>query len=221
MLSSTLLIIPILLAILPGSFALILIAKKKFKLWLDACLGGGGWLLALLLRLPILQFSAKILNLTHLSLLAAFMAGVFEEIFRYLILRYRLSGKENLCKTALSVGLGWGLTEAFLIYALQVPLSYMIMGYDWTVYLPGAFERNIAMMFHVALAFIIAYSLISNTKYVILAILLHGLANSLIIPILYITKDPWVVEFILALIIVPIATCIVIVLKPKISQVKQ
>lgn len=219
--SPILLIVLILLATLPGLIALMLIAKKMFKLWLDACLGGGGWLLALVLRLPILQFSAKILNPTHLSLLAAVMAGIFEEPFRYLILKYRFFSKENLCKTALSVGLGWSLTEAFLIYALQVPLSYTITGYDWTVYLPGAFERNIAIILHVALAFIIAYSLISNIKYVILAIFLHGAVNSSIIPVLYVTKDPWIIESILALIIVPIATYTIIMLKPKISSVKQ
>ena len=218
---SILLTIPILLAILPGLIALMLIAKKKFKLWLDACLGGGGWLLALVLRLPILQFSAKTLNPTHLSLLAAFMAGIFEETFRYLVLKYRLFSKGNPCETVLSVGLGWGLTEAFLIYALQVPLSYTVTGYDWTVYLPGAFERNIAIILHVALTFIIAYSLISNIKYVVLAIFLHGAVNSLIIPILYVTKDPWIIELILALITVPIATCIIMVLKPKISSIKQ
>ena len=219
--SSILLIIPILLAILPGLIALTVIAKRKLRLWLDACLGGGGWILALVLRLPILQFSAKALNPTYSSLLAAFMAGIFEETFRYLVLKYRLFSKGNPCETVLSLGLGWGLTEAFLIYALQVPLSYAITGYDWTVYLPGAFERNIAIILHVALTFIIAYSLVSNIKYIVLAVFLHGTVNSLIIPILYVTKDPWIIELLLALITVPIATCTIIVLKPKISSIKQ
>ena len=92
----------ILLAILPHLLFFIIYSKSGLKGWLAFVIGGLFWFIALMLRSPILQVvlymqfspqpietiaSEKILEVAYSPWYIAFssvMAGVFEELFRFL-----------------------------------------------------------------------------------------------------------------------------------------
>jgi len=172
--------------------------------WLDALIGGGGWLVAYLLRLPILMALTKLVPLAQ-AIMASILAGIFEEGLRYLLMRVRM--KPNYSpERASALGLGWGLTEALLIYCVNVPLAATVMGYGWLQLMPGAIERNIAITFHVAASCIIAVSLAKmRWLYLFIAMGLHSVADMAGLAIVAVSENPWVIEGVLALIVIAIA----------------
>ncbi len=197
----TLIVIPILVSVLPGLVALIVISRPNRSYWLMALIGGAGWLIALIAREPILLLLGS-LDLYPRICLAAFMAGVFEEITRYLILK-RFVSKNTDLYGALSIGLGWGLTEALLLYAIQVPLAATIYGYNWTDFLPGAIERNSAILFHLGMTILIMLGIIGfiSVKVAVpLAIGLHTLLDIIAGITAIEIGNVWIVEGIIALI---------------------
>jgi uncharacterized membrane protein YhfC len=122
------------------------------------------------------------------------MAGLFEEGIKYGFLRKYPSFIKTL-KHALCFGLGWGICEALLIYVLTV-LTYGFL-YEWLItlislppesilaynFILGAFERNIAIVFHVSATILVALAIWHNRfLFAFLAILTHFLFD--FIPIL-------------------------------------
>ena len=196
-----LIIVPILISILPGLVVLTIVSKSNKNYWLMALIGGAGWLVALIAREPILIFIGS-LGLYLRVCIASFLAGLFEEVTRYLILKYFIS-KNIDPYPSLSIGLGWGLTEALLLYAIQVPLAASIYGYQWTDFLPGAIERNTAILFHLGMAMLITLGVIGliNAKIALsLAICLHTVLNIIAGIAAIKIENVWVIEGIIALI---------------------
>ena len=206
--------IPILIAIIPGFISLILIAKTNSKLWIIALVGGGGWLIASILRLPILNALRGIDSELYI-LFAALLAGIFEETIRYLTTKkiIDVSNKRLAILNTLCLGLGWGLAEALIVYVIQVPISATILGYNWLAFLPGALERNIALLLHVVLSIIILYAVFSKVYFMIIAITIHTIVNITAIFIASLFTNPWIVEAFIALVIMLI-TILVILYKP-------
>ena len=193
-----------LIAVLPAFFVFLYIARFKGSMWLSAFIGGLFWFLALLARTPILlilEFWGLTITpafypiyVAVLIFLGALMAGLFEEGIKYGFVRKFPSFIKTL-KHALCFGLGWGICEALLVYVLTV-LAYGFL-YEWLitiVTLPpesylyfsftlGAFERNIAIVFHVSATILVALAVWhSRFLLALLAILSHFLFD--FIPIL-------------------------------------
>ena len=197
--------LPILLALGPGLVALVVISRRSSHLWMNALLGGAGWFVALLVRLPLLML-ARGLEIYARTFYASLMAGLFEETARYFVVRSRSHTVKNLRSSA-SIGLGWGLTEALMIYALQVPFAAAMTGYDWTVFVPGAVERNIATAFHLAMTLLISLTVIGKPLVLLLptTISFHFLLNAAATYIAMQLEDPWIIEGSLALIVLATA----------------
>jgi len=191
--------LPIVLALGPGLVALAVVSKRGLGLWINALLGGAGWFVALVARLPLLAL-ARGLDIYVSVLYASLMAGLFEETTRYLVVRSRSRVANNLRSWA-SMGLGWGLAEALVIYALQVPFVATMTSYDWAVFVPGAVERNIAMAFHLAMTLLISLTVIGKPLVLLLptTISLHFLLNVTATFIATRLENPWLVEGLLAL----------------------
>jgi len=188
-------LIPIAISLIPGLVALLLITRKSLTLWLVALLGGSGWLVALMLRLPILSLLTR--N-PYYILIASLMAGVFEECIRFLILRLGIISKYSL-RGFTSLGLGWGLTEALLIYAVPVYVTSTMFNYGLIDLLPGALERNSAILIHLSLTLLMSLR-IGSIKLLVLAVTLHSLINYLAIFSLTMLGNVWYAEGVVALI---------------------
>jgi len=189
--------ISIIIALTPSLTILTYIARLKPMYWIDSLLGGGGWFIALLLRLPLLGLISRI-NITVRLVLSAFLAGVFEESVRYVIMKFRMSSN-TLFSRCLAFGLGWGLFEALVIYCFNVPLVIALGRYTVMSLMAGAIERNIAILFHVTMTLLIALSIaLARLSYYVLAVTLHALIDCLSITTLFI-KNPLVIETLIAI----------------------
>jgi len=140
-------------ALLPASVALATTSGRRVDLWLVALLGGGGWLAALALRAPVLASLDP--KSPASGYVASVLAGLFEESFRFAILRTELLRRSST-RGATALGLGWGLAEAALIYALPVLATSATRGYGLVELLPGAVERNSATAVHLSLALLMS-----------------------------------------------------------------
>lgn len=105
------------------------------------------------------------------------LAGVFEEVGRYVGFRYFLKGYENK-KNAITYGIGHGGIECILILgigavSLQVP---WLVGYDVFHMFLEVFERILAMTLHIGLS-VVVFRAVREKKigWLFLAILIHGL----------------------------------------------
>jgi len=208
-----LLIIPLALAMLPSLLILAFTSKMKTKLLLTAIMGGGGWFIALIARMPILVLFSKGFqeNYVIVAVASSILAGVFEEPARYLLLKHVLKGGGNVDVNALvSFGLGWGLMEALVIYVFQAAYAGLALNIDWVKLVPGALERNIATLCHVALSFIVAYVIIKGLRLIFIPISLHALANLYATFLLQITENPWLIEGFLALALTPTSIALIV-----------
>ncbi|MCS7108507.1 MAG: hypothetical protein RMH77_03025 [Sulfolobales archaeon] len=188
-------LIPILISSTPALIALTYISRRSLKLWLTALVGGGGWLIALLLRQPLLLLLMGLGNLY--PYIASFLAGLFEEGFRLTLLRIKFI-RELSRKGAVSLGLGWGFSEALNIYAIPVYFTSIMVGYNWVDLLPGAIERNSAVLLHVSLSILLSVNP-NDIRLLIASILTHTLVNIVGILSLMMLRDVWLVEAIIAL----------------------
>ncbi|MCX8185431.1 MAG: hypothetical protein RMI56_03090 [Sulfolobales archaeon] len=189
-------IIPVAISLIPGSIALIRVADRYASAWIAAILGGSGWLLALSLRIPLLVI--VYLPQFLYEYFASFMAGLFEEIFRFSLLRAGFIRRQSL-RGVLSLGIGWGLTEALFLYSIPAALYGVAQTYSWVDLLPGALERNSAILMHLSLTLLLSRD---TKRYRLLAasILLHSLLNSTAVTTLYILRDVWLVELLIAIV---------------------
>jgi uncharacterized membrane protein YhfC len=126
------------------------------------------------------------------------MAGVFEECVRFLILRLGIVGRSSL-KGFTSLGLGWGLTEALIIYAVPAYMLGTVLNYGLLDLLPGALERNSAIIIHLSLTLLMSLR-VGSFKLLVLAITLHSLINYLAVSTLSILGNVWVAECLIAVI---------------------
>lgn len=145
------------------------------------------------LRIPIIQFLSKnsiefnIFQTIHpvLSILfLAITAGLFEEIGRYVIMKYFLK-KDHSVRTAVFFGLGHGGIEAFLFLGLNALVFFISESHPdtmSTVFLWGSLERILAISLHIELSIIVMKSVKEKmNSYLWLAIILHVMIDSIIV----------------------------------------
>ncbi|MDR2994391.1 MAG: YhfC family intramembrane metalloprotease [Bacillus cereus] len=143
----------------------------------------------ILIRIPILNylngtstdfqmFSAMqpVLFVFLLSL----SAGIFEEIARFIAMRYFM--KQRDWQSGFLFGAGHGGIEAILIVGIPVVsllLSQTVSG-NTDSYFVGGIERFFAMILHIGLSFIVLQAVVQKKlRYVVYAIFIHGIVNTL------------------------------------------
>lgn len=138
----------------------------------------------MLIRLPLLNWIAENSSTYHLwtvtmpfvvVMLLAFSAGVFEEIARWLAMRYGM--KQRDLSAGLAFGIGHGGIEAFLIVGIPVLFTSPIMMSDIDYFISG-FERMCAMTVHICFSLLVLVG-VKKRKfvYVVISIVLHGIVN--------------------------------------------
>jgi len=182
------------IALVPASIALATTSGRRVDLWLAALIGGGGWLAALVLRVPILS-SLNPRSPTS-GYVASVLAGLFEESLRFVILRTELLRRLST-RGATALGLGWGLAEAALLYALPVVATSATQGYGLVELLPGAIERNFAISIHLSLALLVSVNP-GSLRLLAVAVALHAAINCLALASLNVFRNVWVVEGVIA-----------------------
>lgn len=113
-------------------------------------------------------------------LLLSLSAGIFEEIARFIAMRYFM--KQRDWQSGFLFGAGHGGIEAVLIVGvpvLSLLLSQTVIQNGDSYYL-GGIERIFAMVLHIGLSFIILQAVVQKKfRYVVYAILIHGTVNAL------------------------------------------
>ncbi|QWU45672.1 YhfC family glutamic-type intramembrane protease [Bacillus sp. NP247] len=165
-----------------------------------------------LIRIQILKYLGE--NSTSFSMFSAMQpvlfavalslsAGIFEEIARFIVMRYFM--KQRDWQSGFLFGAGHGGIEAVLIVGIPVVsflLTQTVVQGSENYYI-GGIERIFAMVLHVGLSFIVLQAVVQKKfRFVIIAILIHGAVNTLagIIP-LYVpaNSEIFVVEVTLAI----------------------
>jgi uncharacterized membrane protein YhfC len=145
--------------------------------------------------LPPLTLAAAVTAILFVSSLSA---GVFEEGFRYVLMRIS-PGVIKTPRHVLSLGLGWGFMEAFLLAGVSylsiialfavLPLLAPFLPPEVefaTSLLAGGVERNSAIVVHVALSVFVAVALwYAERKWLWSAMLLHFAFNFIVVCALY------------------------------------
>lgn len=164
------------------------IASKR---WLPFLLGVLAFSISqLLLRIPLLDLLQKhsttyiLIGSTKpilFALILGFSAGIFEELARYLLMKFFMKKKD--WTSGFIFGLGHGGVEAVLflglgaLTALFSPVSFIYGG----EYFLGGAERFFAITLHISLSIIVLRSVVERRiVFLIVAILIHGITNSLI-----------------------------------------
>ncbi len=186
----------VLLSFVPGLLITIYLVRSKWKVYLAFVMGGVGWFIALLLREPLLSMLPAT-ELVVSIIIASLLAGVFEEITRYLVLKYSKLARDN----PLILGLGWGVTEAFIIYVVTISIFILLnQPVTFTDALPGAVERLISIGLHVSLTMIV-YQGLKDKRLLLLAVFLHFFTNIAATITGYILLwDAWVIEALILII---------------------
>lgn len=144
----------------------------------------------ILLRLPLMQYlegnstTYTMFNATQPVLFAIVIglsAGVFEEIARYVTMRFFMVQKD--WESGFLFGAGHGGIEAVLfvgISAISLLFSPTSIGYS-EVYFIGSIERFFAMLLHIGLSIIVLQGIVRKRFfYVVLAIMIHGIIDALV-----------------------------------------
>ncbi len=137
-----------------------------------------------LLRLPILSYLqqstdfmlAYTLNPLLIGIAIAFSAGVFEEGFRFIFKQFLLQPAGCEFSQPVIFGLGHGIAEALMILVpafMVLPVSQLGL---------ATLERVLVITLHVTLTVVVWNGFQNNQRalYLVLAITIHGLVNSLI-----------------------------------------
>ena len=200
--------IGIIVALVPALALTLILVRGKGSLWKIFLFGWAGWLLALAIRIVPLQLPQQLLapqlesSVMLLLLFGAYasaMAGIFEEGIRYFILKRRPKLMANT-SSILSFGLGWGIGEAIIIYVPAIASLPFLSPSVPTLLeiLPGALERNLAIMTHLALTLIVIRGISKGKIYLVLAMALHFLVNLVGVTTITLTGDAWFSELALA-----------------------
>lgn len=199
----------ILVALAPFLAVAVYVARASGKLWKAFLWGWGGWFLALLLRIvpvqvPQLVFLTEIQSSLTLALLiglyASAMAGLFEEGIRFYFLK-RNEGLRANRASLMSFALGWGIGEAIIIYVPAIAALPLVSESLPTLLeiLPGALERNMAIVAHISLSFIVLRSLAGGKMFLGAAMLVHFGLNAAALSVLVYTNNVWLTELTLAI----------------------
>jgi len=210
----------VLIAVVPSLIAFVYFARGDRRGWLCLGIGGGGWLAALLLRwiplqLPAMWLGTTVATTTLYFAYAAILAGVFEEGMRYLLI-WRVKFVRTEMKYVLCLGLGWGFLEALLIYAVNIVAAYLL-GYSLSLaeLLPGAVERNIAILMHVAYTLVV-FKALQVKEYLLVAMAFHAVTDFVAVASYYTLHLPvWHVEGILLVMVLILASYAAIITKKK------
>jgi uncharacterized membrane protein YhfC len=119
---------------------------------------------------------AYTLNPLLIGIIIAFSAGVFEEGFRFLFKQFLLQPAECEFSQPVIFGLGHGIAEALMILVpvfMVFPVSQLGL---------ATLERVLAIILQVSLTVVVWNGFQKNQRalYLVLAITIHGLVNSLI-----------------------------------------
>lgn len=189
----------------------------------------------ILTRIPLLSlistqawYESIASNVVVLALFLGLTAGLFEEVGRYLAMKYLM--KKNLSwKDGLAFGLGHGGIESIIIVGIAlvnyIILSFMINEglFDSVVaaklppgaaaqirsllidtpainQLAGGYERILAMIIQIAFSMIVLYAVKAEKPiYVLYAVLLHGLVDSPLVILSSMKLNIWTLELLLTL----------------------
>ncbi|MCD6515657.1 MAG: YhfC family intramembrane metalloprotease [Candidatus Odinarchaeota archaeon] len=197
----------IVFAFLPWLLFFIYYSKLKGEHPKLFVIAGAGWLVALVLRFPILYGASFILDLLMYYVMSAILAGVFEEGFRY-ILAKKLTLDERTNGEILSFGIGWGVFEVWIVHTLS--LATLLMLILMNISFPGmtripppeqlfisgmasVIERWIAVSFHIIATLVITKALL-NKNYLWIAIILHSVLDLIAVLSGFIGLNIWLIE---------------------------
>ncbi|MED0952419.1 YhfC family glutamic-type intramembrane protease [Bacillus mobilis] len=143
----------------------------------------------ILIRIPILNYingtstnfqMFSVMQPVLFVLLLSLSAGIFEEIARFIAMRYFM--KQRDWQSGFLFGAGHGGIEAVLIVGIPVIsllLSQTVIQNGDSYYFAGI-ERIFAMVLHIGLSFIVLHAVVQKKfRYVVYAILIHGAANAI------------------------------------------
>lgn len=186
-------ILAILIATIPFLIILFYYSRLDYKKYLAFFIGMLGWLVAFLLRLPLINQISLTSNLWMIILIPSLLSGFFEEILRFLSLRFIGFAKKNFFLFAM----GWSFAEIILIYCINIIyfLSFN-QQVSFISALPGLIERFSATILHLAFTIIVLKS-INNKKLLGLAVGLHIVMNLFGILLLALNFNVWIIELFL------------------------
>lgn len=142
------------------------------------------------IRLPLLKLLTKQSTSFHMLsvtkpivyfLVLGFSAGIFEEVARYIGIRFFM--KQRDFQAGALFGAGHGSIEAIIFFGFHVVimLTSSMALVQGDALLIGSVERLFAMLLHIGLSIIVLYGVVTKKiRYLIMAIILHGVINSLI-----------------------------------------
>ncbi|KLU62381.1 hypothetical protein CEB3_c12420 [Peptococcaceae bacterium CEB3] len=190
------------------------VVVKKYKAnWRALFLGAAAFTVAQpLLRLPLLKWLgyktwfvlfSQSNTLLFLALLGL-SAGIFEELSRFIALRVFLK-KRLTWANGVVFGLGHGGAEALLLVGLSyVRLLYGLMSGQLVgllsqtppyLFLVAGLERVMAISAHVGMTLLVLYAVKSKKiRYLLYAILFHGLLDSPVVTLLSQRGEIWASE---------------------------
>lgn len=186
--------------IIPVLIALYLKIKKDVKIN-NFIVGALTFLISqVLIRLPLLNYLGRNTNIFTIGILSqvipyiiftSFTAGIFEECGRYISYKFFLKDEKNLL-SPISFGLGHGGFEAsyFLLPKVYKSIMHPLIYGNAFGYI-GIFERSFAIIFHIAASIIIFYGVRTKRKiWLLIAILLHGIFNYIIVYLVQVAGKP-------------------------------
>jgi len=173
---------------LPAILLIYAIIKKQFLPFLLGVLTFVGS--QMLIRIPILQYlemnssnykEFSILYPVLFSIIIGLSAGVFEELARYVMMRFLM--KQRTWQSGFLFGAGHGGVEAVLfvgISSLMILFSPTAVMYN-TDFFIGGIERFFAIMLHIGLSIIVLQGVVQRKfRFVLIAILIHGFVDALV-----------------------------------------
>lgn len=211
------LFIPIILAIF---------INKRYKAsWLAILVGVFIFIVfQLLTRIPLLKYIQKtywynynlVVNPWLIYIMAGISAGIFEEVGRFIGMKYFLKNNQQW-KNGIAYGIGHGGIEAVifcgipLIMTITNSLSTGIVPNEPSyLFLVSGAERIFAMIFHIGASLMVLYAIREKKfRYVLYAILAHSILDSAIGFI----RNIWLIELWAA--VAAITTLIFIIAKIK------
>ncbi len=222
------------LALLPWTLYFITYSKLKLVHIKAFLIGGMGWIIALILRTPILISASIVFSKVFQVVIASLLAGVFEEGLRFYFIN-KFMREDFSAGRIISMGIGWGLFEAILTYVISmisvlVIILYQIEVPDFEIPsqkellmggLIGAYERNVAIAIHVGFTIIVTASLM-NRKWLGFAIIYHSLIDfiaaylGLILPHTY--QNLWIIEGIVTGLTILLYMIIALILKVRLAK---
>ncbi|WOO38152.1 YhfC family glutamic-type intramembrane protease [Anaerocolumna sp. AGMB13020] len=177
----------------------LLLRKKADRMLKPFLLGMAAFVISqMLIRIPLLQyvlpnFQWFLMLQTQPYAYGIFLgvtAGIFEETARLLFLQKFLKGNTRLWD-GLSFGLGHGGIEAILLVGINnltalilYPLGYLnLSDMSYFSILLGGIERIFAIAFHTGATLVVLHGIRvqKSGRYTLLAILLHGLLDSMLV----------------------------------------